>query len=81
MGDGCEKMVGPPSNLDSSSSESIDGDIKSHIHLLHKPSAISFGHSMITSQVNDDQEIVQYINFNTINIHILVYSETHSFIQ
>ncbi|XP_025203494.1 homeobox protein six1-like [Melanaphis sacchari] len=52
MGDGCEKMVGgPPSNLDSSSSESIDGDnMKSHIHMLHKPSAISFGHSMITSQ-------------------------------
>ncbi|XP_050438126.1 homeobox protein six1-like [Adelges cooleyi] len=51
VGDGCEKMVGPPSNLDSSSSESIDGDnMKSHIHMLHKPSAISFGHSMITGQ-------------------------------
>ncbi|XP_050531506.1 homeobox protein six1-like [Daktulosphaira vitifoliae] len=50
VGDGCEKMVGPPSNLDSSSSESIDGDIKSHIHMLHKPSAISFGHTMITGQ-------------------------------
>lgn len=60
MGDGCEKMVGPPSNLDSSSSESIDGDhhMKSHIHLLHKPSAISFGHSMIAGQVTRTVTVV-----------------------
>lgn len=63
MGDGCEKMVGPPSNLDSSSSESIDGDMKSHIHLLHKPSAISFGHSMIAGQVrNSAMDIIIHSN-------------------